>query len=114
MVRILLIDKNSAARSALHGVLTSLNAEFVDGTELSISIAGKSGCDAVLVVNPTCCDVTASDVPVLYCYTSNPGADKIAQVIEQGAAEVLLMPFSSQLLAFKLQQLGVPSAQMAA
>jgi DNA-binding NtrC family response regulator len=112
MLRILLVDKNSSSRNALRKLIVMAGADCIDGTEQTISQAALSGFDAAVVVNST--SPAACNIPVLQCFTSNPGTDAIARVIRQGAAEVLVMPFSAQHLMFKLQQLGLQNSRLAA
>jgi CheY-like chemotaxis protein len=112
MLRILLIDKNSTSRNELRKLITSAGADCIDGTGQTITHAARAGFDAAVIVNST--DAATGDIPVLQCFTSNPGTDAIAKVIGQGAAEVLVMPFSAQHLMFKLQQLGLQDTRLAA
>jgi DNA-binding NtrC family response regulator len=112
MLRILLIDKNSSSRNALRKLIVAAGADCIDGTEKTIAQAAHSGFDAAVVVNST--SAAACGIPVLQCFTSNPGTTAIAKVIGQGAAEVLVMPFSAQHLKFKLQQLGFKDTRLAA
>jgi DNA-binding response OmpR family regulator len=45
--------------------------------------------------------------PVVLVYSREPDAEKLGRMIVQGAAECLMKPVDSDMLAFKLKQVGL-------
>ena len=64
---------------------------------------------ALVVVSAATSPVTARGgrKPVVILYAEKPDMEMIGQSILQGAADVIIKPFDSEILHFKLKQAGV-------
>lgn len=120
MTKCLLIDEDSADRRRLQQLLSGLGLETTptSATDDALRFCNDNAPDVVMLSagNP---EVSPRDLvkrlqmcssgkpPVVFLYTDTADTEMFGQSILDGAADVLMMPFDSDLLQFKLKQAGV-------
>mgnify|MGYP003435752486 CR=1 FL=1 len=119
MTQCLLINEDQSERKALSGYFGDLGFDL---SEAANADAGLSQCRAsapdVVVVTEQIGTRSPDYVrrlqrigngkpPVVIIYSSNPDTEAIGRMIMDGAAEVIVKPFSKDLLSFKLKQVGL-------
>jgi DNA-binding NtrC family response regulator len=116
MINCLLIDHNETTRALVTQMLQELGLSC---TSVTVWPPGKviprNRFDVVLIGNPTGEDYRfipgSAKGPwrheVFFYYAQHPDIDVISQLIVNGVADVLVMPFDRKLLAFKLAQTGI-------
>jgi DNA-binding NtrC family response regulator len=116
MISCLLIDRNETTRHLVGQMLAELG---VACSQVESYPAGRqfprNRFDIVIVGNPEGDDY--DHVPnsarhrqqhqVFYYFAQHPNVDVISRLIVHGVADVLVMPFDSQILGFKLSQAGI-------
>ncbi len=123
MISCLLIDRNETTRNLVGGMLSDLG---ITCSQHQSWEAGKpiprNRFDIVLVGNPEGDDyahvpATIRHRPqhqIFYYFAQHPDVDVISRLIVHGVADVLVMPFDSQILGFKLSQAGIQLRSAAA
>lgn len=120
MTRCLLIDGEGSGRQQLAQMLASLGLEtcLTSGTDEAIAFCNDNSPDLVMV-SATARGVVPRDIvkrlhlgargkpPVVIVYAETADTEMFGQTILEGAADVLMMPFDSDLLHFKLRQAGL-------
>jgi DNA-binding NtrC family response regulator len=116
MVSCLLIDRNEFTRHLVSQMLAELGIVCSQADSWSFGRQfTRNRYDIVIVGNPEGDDY--DHVPasarhrqqhlVFYYFAQHPDVDVISRLIVHGVADVLVMPFDSQILGFKLVQAGV-------
>lgn len=122
MTKCLLIDEDSAERRRLQQLLAALGLEtaYTAIPEDALQFCNDNAPEVVML-SAGAPGVTPRDLvkrlqlssrgkpPVVFLYADTPDTDVFGQSILEGAADVLMMPFDSDLLQFKLRQAGILS-----
>ena len=120
MTSCLLVDGNQAERQRVLRLLDSLGLDTAQtgAPEDALKFCNDNSPDVVMMAaglqNAPLRDFVGrlrrgvrGRKPVVILYAENPDMEMIGQSILQGAADVIMKPFDSEILEFKLRQAGV-------
>ena len=119
MTQCLLIDEDQSERKALSGYFGDLGFDLSEAANADQGLSQcRAGAPDVVVVTDRIGAGSPDYVrrlqragkgkpPVVIIYSSNPDTEAIGRMIMDGAAEVIVKPFSKDLLSFKLKQVGL-------
>lgn len=120
MTKCLLIDDDGRGRQHLQQMLSGLGLEtaLTTGTDDAVRYCNDNSPDVVMVSTRARGVVPKEFVkrlrmsgrgkpPVVFLYADTPDTEMFGQSILEGAADVLMLPFDSDLLHFKLRQAGI-------
>jgi hypothetical protein len=120
MVNCLLIDKKDATRNVVASMLSDLGIQCQahDLWPPSKPLP-RNRFDLILIGNAAGDDLahlySKNRQPLVFHYfASHPDIDVIGKLIVHGVADILVMPFDSHILGFKLTQAGLRIRQAAA
>lgn len=120
MTSCLLVDGDQAERQRVLSLLDGLGLDTAQSgaTDDALKYCNDNSPDVVMMAaglqNSPLSDFVArlrrgirGRKPVVILYAEKPDMEMIAQSILQGAADVIMKPFDSEILQFKLRQAGV-------
>jgi PleD family two-component response regulator len=120
MTTCLLIDDDGRGRQHLQQMLSGLGLEtaLTTGTDEAVRYCNDNAPDVVMVSTRARGVIPKEFVkrlrlsgrgkpPVVFLYSDTPDTEMFGQSILEGAADVLMLPFDSDLLHFKLRQAGI-------
>lgn len=120
MTSCLLVDGDQAERQRVLRLLDGLGLDTAQSgaTDDALKYCNDNSPDVVMMAaglqNSPLSDFVArlrrgirGRKPVVILYAEKPDMEMIAQSILQGAADVIMKPFDSEILQFKLRQAGV-------
>lgn len=120
MTSCLLVDGNPAERQRVFQLLNGLGVETAqrEGKDEALKYCNDNSPDVVMMAAGTQDSPLSEFVarlrrgiggkkPVVILYAEKPDMEMIGQSILQGAADVIMKPFDSDILQFKLRQAGL-------
>jgi DNA-binding NtrC family response regulator len=115
MINCLLIDRDSAVRSRVKDMLIELGitchdcegwpaAKIIPRNQYALVIVGNPGPEEYKFIPGVRGPWRHT---VLFYFSTHPDVDVIGQFICNGVSDVLVLPFDSKILGFKLAQCGI-------